>query len=282
LIIAGSQSNSFDASVSVKWSVVGWNRPETVEFLFFAALNSNYQSTTLYYGRIDSGGAPSPTNTPTATFTPTKTPTLTPVPTNRPTNTPTATNTPTSTPSPTASTTGGTLTRQIAARGDDVNQDGSALQTSGTTIWLGNATSTNSSYTGLRFTNITIPKGAVITSAHLEFYSVANQWISISMQIAADAADNSAPFSSTSLPSQRTRTNARVTHSSNVSWSPNVWYSSNDIHTVVQEVVNRSGWHSGNSLSIILVGTGGIWGRKSVASYEANPAQAVRLVVTYR
>jgi hypothetical protein len=41
--------SSFDASPSVKWSVVGWNRPETIEFLFF---QTPYDLPTLFYGRI--------------------------------------------------------------------------------------------------------------------------------------------------------------------------------------------------------------------------------------
>jgi hypothetical protein len=40
---------SFDSSVSVKRSVVGFNRPETIEFLFFM---TPYNSPTLYYGRL--------------------------------------------------------------------------------------------------------------------------------------------------------------------------------------------------------------------------------------
>jgi hypothetical protein len=47
-----SGSDSFDASVSVRWSAVGFNRPETVEFLFFGARNGGYQDTQLYYGRL--------------------------------------------------------------------------------------------------------------------------------------------------------------------------------------------------------------------------------------
>jgi len=45
-------SQSFDANSSVKWGVVGWNRPETIEFLFFGILNGDYSNPTLYYARI--------------------------------------------------------------------------------------------------------------------------------------------------------------------------------------------------------------------------------------
>jgi len=41
-------SESFDASPSVKWSVVGWNRPDVIEFVFF---RTPYSSPTIYYAR---------------------------------------------------------------------------------------------------------------------------------------------------------------------------------------------------------------------------------------
>lgn len=43
---------SFDGSPSVKWSVVGFNRPETVEFVFFQIRSGDYNDATLYYGRL--------------------------------------------------------------------------------------------------------------------------------------------------------------------------------------------------------------------------------------
>jgi hypothetical protein len=44
---------TFDSSVSVKWSVVGFNRPNTVEFLTFAPIGGNYNTTALFYGRAN-------------------------------------------------------------------------------------------------------------------------------------------------------------------------------------------------------------------------------------
>ncbi len=49
LFKAHSGTAAFDASPSVKWSVVGWNRPENVEFLFFS---TPYDNSTIYYGRF--------------------------------------------------------------------------------------------------------------------------------------------------------------------------------------------------------------------------------------
>jgi hypothetical protein len=49
LFAAPPSGQSFDSSPSVKWSVVGLNRPETIEFLFFM---TPYASPTLYYARL--------------------------------------------------------------------------------------------------------------------------------------------------------------------------------------------------------------------------------------
>ncbi|MEK7325091.1 MAG: hypothetical protein AAB217_07525, partial [Chloroflexota bacterium] len=94
---------SSDASISIKWSAIGFNRPETIEFLFFSGA---YTSPTLYYARLDSNG---PTPTPTTTWTPSNTPTntathtatFTATDTLTPTNTPTSFGTPTDTPTAT-------------------------------------------------------------------------------------------------------------------------------------------------------------------------------------
>jgi FtsP/CotA-like multicopper oxidase with cupredoxin domain len=222
---------------------------------------------------------PGATATDTATATPTDTPgaTATATPTDTPgaTATDTATATPTATPGPT------TLTLQVGASSDDVNQDGNTLELAFFDVWLGNGSSTTASYTGLRFTNVTIPPGATITAAHVEVYANSTQWISVNMALAAEAVGNSPTFSTNNRPSQRTLTSAQVNHSSNVQWLAGTWYSLDDITLVIQEVVNLGDWANGNSLSVILKGTNGQWGRKYVESYDGTPANAPKLVITY-
>ncbi len=145
----------------------------------------------------------------------------------------------------------------------------------------GNGASTTSSYTGLRFANLNLPQGATITSAHLEVYSTQSQGISVDMSIAAEAVGNSPTFSTSNLPSQRTLTTQQVSHSSNTQRQANTWYSLDEIAPVIQEVVNRADWQSGNSLSLILKGTGGAWGRKFVRSFDGSSTTAPKLVITY-
>jgi hypothetical protein len=215
-----------------------------------------------------------PALTATKTTVPTATYTNTPVPTAANTNVPTATAVGTTGPR--------TVTFTVRSATDDVNEDGANFVTSDTTIWIGSGANPSASFAGLRFTGVTIPRGATITSAHLEFYSTRSQWIPLNVQMAADAADNSLAFTTSSKPSGRPLTTARITHNTNINWAANTWYSLDDIRPVIQEVVSRAGWQSGNSISLILKGLAtGAYSRKYASSFEGNATLSVRLVISY-
>jgi PKD repeat protein len=196
----------------------------------------------------------------------------------------TATPLPTPLPSATPNLTPQQVIVQVVDGADDVNEAGQDFQMNDDRLWVGNAgTQDRSSYTGLRFQKVLIPKGATILSAHIELYVPEQQWIELHFNIGAEAADNSAPFSRDTRPSGRSLTTTQVEHQSNQNWSAGQWQPLDDIKLVLQEVVNRPGWESGNSMSIMLQGFGGgSWGRKFVSSYDGDPAHAPRLVITYQ
>ncbi len=170
---------------------------------------------------------------------------------------------------------------QVNNSNDDANEDGVNYSSSNPEQWLGNGASTDKSYLGLRFNGVAIPKNAVITAAYLDLYSTQDQWINLSVQIGMEAIGNSDPFSATRRMSQLVLTSTKVDNNSNVKWSANGWYSFSDITSVVQELVNRSDWQSGNSVAIVLKGTGTQYGRKFIASFDSNPGSAPRFVVHY-
>jgi hypothetical protein len=174
-----------------------------------------------------------------------------------------------------------TATFQIAAGTDDVNEDGTTFDASGGTVWVGNASVNTASYTGLRFTGVSIPRNATITSARLEVNAAATQWIGLGFEIGIEAASTSAPFGTAARPSQRTLLTPRVQHSSDGQWIAGTWYQLDQIAPIVQALVTRSDWNAGNALALVLRGTGNAWARKSAQAYEGTAALAPRLVVTY-
>jgi hypothetical protein len=207
------------------------------------------------------------------TYQTTSGPTDTPAPTNTPVG-PTPTKTPTAPPGST------TTTIQVTASADDVNEDGGSLTTNAASIWIGGSSNPTSSFTGLRFTHVQVPAGATIVSAHLEFYANFAQWIPLNVQIAGVKSANSAPFT-TLRPSQQPLTVARVQHLSDVQWSANTWYKFSEMAPVVQEIVDQTGWQSGNSLAIVVRNTSGVWARKFASSRDMAAQSAPRLVIVY-
>lgn len=139
---------------------------------------------------------------------------------------------------------------------------------------------------GLRFQNIAIPAGATITEAYVDIaagntsdVSNSNDSDKAEMRIYGDATNDAVTFSSSDSIRSRSRTNANVT------WTEtNYWESykevkrSPDITDVIQEIVSRSGWSSGNDLALILEERAG---RRPALSYDDDTALAPLLHIAY-
>lgn len=159
----------------------------------------------------------------------------------------------------------------------NANEDGNVSIDQGK-MWVGNGKSTAASFAGIRFSGVNIPRGAVITSAKLSVYSTQNQWINVSVNIYGDNSGNSAQFSTSSKPSQRSLTSSLVSYSQNVRWNSNATYEMGDIRSIVQQIVSRSDWNSGNNISLVMKGTGGAYARKNISGKGST---APKLVITY-
>ena len=104
---------------------------------------------------------------------------------------------------------------------------------------------------GMRFTGITIPKGSTITAAYVTFTAKdSNSATTVNTVIQGEYADNPATFSGLADFQSRVRTTASVTWNSIPAWTAETTYNSPDISTIVQEIVDRAGWASGNSIVI--------------------------------
>lgn len=107
-----------------------------------------------------------------------------------------------------------------------------------------------------RFASVPIPPGAVITSAYL--YWCSNDTTSTLLpvvHIRAEAADNPTAPTSAADGASRVLTTASVTYSV-PSLTGSAWYATSQFPSVIQEVIGRPGWTSGNAIQIIVDGTG--------------------------
>jgi putative hemolysin len=135
---------------------------------------------------------------------------------------------------------------------------------------------------GLRFTNLDIPQGATITNAYIQFTALATITSATNLQIAGQAADNVDTFANTSGSiTSRTPTTA------NVAWSVPGWTENQaganertpDLSAIVQEVVNRTNWTSGNAVAFIITGNTG--SRRRAVSFDGNADAAPLLVIEW-
>ena len=173
----------------------------------------------------------------------------------------------------------GSVDRRIAVSSDDAEESATGSY-SGSSSDLELVFDGSNQQVGLRFPNITVPKSATITRAYVQFEADEAQSESTALTIRGQAADNPATFSSANKISTRPRTAAAAT------WSPAAWavtseagpnQRTTDLSAVVQELVNRPGWASGNALALLVTGTG----HRTARAYDGKPAGAPLLHVEF-
>jgi uncharacterized repeat protein (TIGR01451 family) len=143
---------------------------------------------------------------------------------------------------------------------------------------------------GMRFNTIDVPKGATITNAYITFRAVAGDSPATntgatSLTIRGQAADNPATFTTaTNNISSRPTTTASVAWPAVAPWTTGTDYSTPNLNTVVQELVDRSGWVSGNSMVFIVTGSGSRSAESWDNSGEAGTTgtNQPRLVIEYQ
>ena len=148
-----------------------------------------------------------------------------------------------------------TINLQVAASSDD------AFQASDASITLNTATIiliSGSQWAGVRWDGVTVPQAATIVSATAQFYTpsttegdIVGDWYGEDVDDATTFA-----FGSNNI-SGRPRTTAKTTV--NAAVGSVGWYSIS-VTSVVQEIVDRAGWSSGNALNLIFdVASGCNW-----------------------
>lgn len=139
---------------------------------------------------------------------------------------------------------------------------------------------------GLRFLNVTIPQGATINSAFIRFVALSTKNPTVDTQIQGVDEDNTAQFDVSpdpqDTPYNRTKTTAVVQWDGAVSHTANANLDSPDITSIVQEIVDRVGWSSGNAMGFYLSDDGSGSGEYlSVYEYASDSAKVAILMVDY-
>ncbi len=167
-----------------------------------------------------------------------------------------------------------------AGSGDCWGSTGWDLVTGGTYLYLdGTPTIDDVARTWIPFPNIQLPRSLVITSAIVKWVATQDRSESSGATIGCEAADNpSTPASRADLFS-RSQTAAKLS-ASFAAYNTGTQYSYN-ITSSVQEILNRSGWASGNTIAVLAVGAANNDNRRQIASVENATYQEPILEITF-
>lgn len=155
---------------------------------------------------------------------------------------------------PVGSTTNGSISNQlVAASSDDAQQIGTTMTLTGTTI--GGSLDATTDWAAMRFTNIAIPPGATITSASVGVVPSGTGEDEPLVTVYLEAADDCATFTTTASDiSNRSRTTGVSWSSTDLGANGSTYFSTPDLTTDFQAVINRGGWASGNDVCVIIQG----------------------------
>lgn len=142
-----------------------------------------------------------------------------------------------------------------------------------------------SGYFGLRYTNVTIPAGSSITSAFLQFnVKEVGDNGALTATFWGEDADDAAAFTTTPFNiTDRTRTTASV------DWVMDAWLNvadegaaqlSPDLKEIIQEIIDRPGWATGQDLVLIKLGWSGT-GERTAESRDGEVTAAAELTIIH-
>ena len=175
---------------------------------------------------------------------------------------------------------GSSVDVQVAASADD-GEESEAGQMNLTSSDLELVFSGGNQTVGMRFSNVEIPRGASITNATIQFQVDEPTTVPTSLSIQGEAADDAVAFTT-----QVGNISSRSRTTSSVAWLPAPWpdvgeagpdQRTPNIASVIQEVIDRPGWSSGNALVTIITGTG----ERTAESFNGDAAGAPILHVDY-
>lgn len=138
--------------------------------------------------------------------------------------------------------------------------------------------------TYVRFTSVTVPKGATITGSKLTFVASNQGPQGNDPHVTVQVVDNVNPSAPTTL----TDCN-NLTYIGSVGWDPPVWtqetiYDSPDFKSQIQTLVDNANWVSGNSLMVCVIGSTTIvnYHNRNWYDYGNSTTKAPLLTINYQ
>ena len=138
-----------------------------------------------------------------------------------------------------------------------------------------------------RWTNVTVPAGSTIDSAYIQF--VANFDLSVdtvNLMVEGIDEDDTATFGDSS-PLGRDKTTANVVWNAVPHWTTDqddVDTRTPDIASVIQEIIDRGGWASGNALALHVKNNGsttGVNAYRCAYDYDSGEGKSAQLTINY-
>ena len=181
-----------------------------------------------------------------------------------------------------------TIQIQVDQSASDAGNDGNcSYATNFNEIYFGECNTGAGITSGFRFTNVTIPKGAIISQAYLTFTVDGTYETDLSVRFYGEKIGNSTLFSTGNRPDNRPLTTANIDWSLAPAdkWTLGDSWDSPELKTIVQEIISHDDWASGNALSIIVENVNSTNHRRVVGYDRGGEYSGVyfagNLVVTY-
>ncbi len=142
----------------------------------------------------------------------------------------------------------------VAASYDDCRKywNGSSWSFGRTSTYVAagyNSATFNKAGSGMRWLNITIPKGAIISVAYLRLHaSTSYAGTVVRSKIRGELSPNPVTFSNLADFDNRPRALTTVDWEDIPAWSSGTYYNSPEIKDIIQEIIDQGDWASGNTL----------------------------------
>ena len=173
----------------------------------------------------------------------------------------------------------GIIEQSIQEWSDDAQEWNRGIYLTNTVISLGASIGTS----GFRFQNIMLARYTTVTNAYIQFTASTDTYNTVNMMIMGEASGNAAAFTNATKFSLRNKTAATV------AWTPANWPNINEsgasqrtpnIAPIIQEIVSRTNWQSGNALAIF-IRTNGLMNARNAYSSDGDLSFAPVLHVEY-